>query len=245
MKIHYFDTVTSTNTVLREMACEGAPEGTIVIAHEQTAGRGRMGKQFFSPSHTGLYMSILVRPDISAQDSLLLTTSTAVAVARAIESVSDNKADIKWVNDIYIADKKVCGILVESSYNSTTSKLDFAIIGIGINLICPPEGFPDEISNIATSIYTNSTFSENNKEELISNIIKYFFEYYHNITDKKFIEEYIRRSMIIGRKITIIDSSHTTDATALEIDDQCRLKVRLNDNTETWLSYGDVSIKPC
>ncbi len=112
-----------------------------------------MGKKFYSPSNTGLYISILVRPDIPADQALFLTTSAAVATAKAIEDVSNKKADIKWVNDIYIEGKKVCGILTEAAFNIETSKLDYAIVGIGIN-VCPPEGgFPEDISEIATAIF--------------------------------------------------------------------------------------------
>ena len=106
LDISVFSSVTSTNTILKEMAEQGAKEGTVIIAEEQTAGRGRTGKQFYSPKGTGIYISILLRPDIPAEESLFLTTSAAVATARAIEDVSDKRALIKWVNDIYLEDKK-------------------------------------------------------------------------------------------------------------------------------------------
>ena len=106
LNITVYDTISSTNDVLKEQAAQGAPHGTVIISQEQTAGKGRMGKNFYSPSKTGIYLSILVRPDIPAGESLFLTTSAAVATAKAIEDVSDKKADIKWVNDIYISDKK-------------------------------------------------------------------------------------------------------------------------------------------
>ena len=117
LDISVFSSVTSTNTILKEMAEQGAKEGTVIIAEEQTAGRGRTGKQFYSPKGTGIYISILLRPDIPAEESLFLTTSAAVATARAIEDVSDKRALIKWVNDIYLEDKKTCGILTEGAFN--------------------------------------------------------------------------------------------------------------------------------
>ena len=137
LDISVFSSVTSTNTILKEMAEQGAKEGTVIIAEEQTAGRGRTGKQFYSPKGTGIYISILLRPDIPAEESLFLTTSAAVATARAIEDVSDKRALIKWVNDIYLEDKKTCGILTEGAFNVETGKLDYAIVGIGINKQIP------------------------------------------------------------------------------------------------------------
>ena len=144
------DSVTSTNTELIEMAKNGAKEGTVLIASEQTAGKGRTGKSFYSPEGSGVYLSILLRPDFKPEDALFLTTIAAVATAKAIESVSDKEAKIKWVNDVYLDNKKVCGILTESALSSDMEKLDYAVVGIGINL-CPPEGgFPDDIKNIAS-----------------------------------------------------------------------------------------------
>ena len=143
-----------------------------------------MGKNFYSPSKTGIYLSILVRPDIPAGESLFLTTSAAVATAKAIEDVSDKKADIKWVNDIYISDKKVCGILTEASFNIETGKLDYAIVGIGINICYPDGGFPDNINDIATAVFDSNTDTVNKRSILIAHLLDYFMDYYENF-DKK------------------------------------------------------------
>ena len=132
----------STNTRIRVLAEDGAPEGTVVVAAAQTAGRGRSGKSFLSPAGTGLYMSILLRPALTMGDSLLITTAAAVAVSRAIERVAGCEAKIKWVNDVYVDEKKVCGILTEGALDLENGGLRYAILGIGIN-ICPPDGgFP-------------------------------------------------------------------------------------------------------
>lgn len=243
VNIHKYNIVSSTNTLLIDMASKGATEGTIIIADSQTNGRGRMGKNFYSPSGTGLYLSILLKPNLPASQSLYLTVSAAVAVARAIESVTHHNAQIKWVNDIYIENKKVCGILAESSFNSTTGKLDYVIVGIGINLTKPEAGFPDDISNIAGAIFDTDTFTESNKNLLISNLINNFMLLYEDLNNKTFINEYIARSMIIGKNICITSENQTINATALEINDDCQLKVRHPDNSEQWLSYGDVSIR--
>ena len=238
-----FSSVTSTNTILKEMAEQGAKEGTVIIAEEQTAGRGRTGKQFYSPKGTGIYISILLRPDIPAEESLFLTTSAAVATARAIEDVSDKRALIKWVNDIYLEDKKTCGILTEGAFNVETGKLDYAIVGIGINVCIPDGGFPDNIKDIATAIFDKQTDSINKRSILIANLLDYFMEYYKDFKSKSYVKEYIERSMIIGKTITVIEGSKTSVAKAIDIDKNCRLKVQFEDGTTKWLSSGEVSTK--
>ena len=195
LDISVFSSVTSTNTILKEMAEQGAKEGTVIIAEEQTAGRGRTGKQFYSPKGTGIYISILLRPDIPAEESLFLTTSAAVATARAIEDVSDKRALIKWVNDIYLEDKKTCGILTEGAFNVETGKLDYAIVGIGINVCIPDGGFPDNIKDIATAIFDKQTDSINKRSILIANLLDYFMEYYKDFKSKSYVKEYIERSI--------------------------------------------------
>ena len=243
LDISVFSSVTSTNTILKEMAEQGAKEGTVIIAEEQTAGRGRTGKQFYSPKGTGIYISILLRPDIPAEESLFLTTSVAVATARAIEDVSDKRALIKWVNDIYLEDKKTCGFLTEGAFNVETGKLDYAIVGIGINVCIPDGGFPDNIKDIATAIFDKQTDSINKRSILIANLLDYFMEYYKDFKSKSYVKEYIERSMIIGKTITVIEGSKTSVAKAIDIDKNCRLKVQFEDGTTKWLSSGEVSTK--
>ena len=243
LDISVFSSVTSTNTILKEMAEQGAKEGTVIIAEEQTAGRGRTGKQFYSPKGTGIYISILLRPDIPAEESLFLTTSAAVATARAIEDVSDKRALIKWVNDIYLEDKKTCGILTEGAFNVETGKLDYAIVGIGINVCIPDGDFPDNIKDIATAIFDKQTDSINKRSILIANLLDYFMEYYKDFKSKSYVKEYIERSMIIGKTITVIEGSKTSVAKAIDIDKNCRLKVQFENGTTKWLSSGEVSTK--
>ena len=127
-------TVTSTNDLLRQQAEAGAPEGTVLIATEQTAGKGRRGHSFFSPPDTGLYLSLLLRPALEAREALSLTTCAAAAVALAIEECAGIPAQIKWVNDVFCRGKKVCGILTEASLDLESGGLQYAIVGIGVNL---------------------------------------------------------------------------------------------------------------
>jgi len=143
-----FDRVASTNDAAKEMAASGAPEGTCVLAGEQTAGRGRLGRSWSSPSGEGLYLSVIVRPAIRAAQSTVLTLAAAVAVGETLELGFQVPADIKWPNDVMASGRKICGILVESAIEG--DRLQYAVIGIGVNIA--QQAFPDEISRVATSL---------------------------------------------------------------------------------------------
>ena len=151
-----YATVTSTNDIVKNAARAGAEEGFTVTARCQTAGRGRMGRSFFSPDGTGLYISILLRPTFHPKDALMITTAAAVATARALEAAGSRNIGIKWVNDLLINGKKIAGILTESSLSMGADSLDFAVLGIGINLLSPSNGFPEEIKDIAGAVFDNA-----------------------------------------------------------------------------------------
>ena len=167
-------TVTSTNALLKEKAALGAPEGTVLIALSQTAGRGRFTRSFFSPEDSGIYMSILIRPRISAENAALITTAAAVAVAEAAENLSGRKAGIKWVNDVLIDGKKICGILTEASLNIESGALDYAVLGIGLNAYEPKCGFPQEIKNIAGAIFRKK--KDGLRSKLAAAVLENFFK---------------------------------------------------------------------
>ncbi len=234
------DVVDSTNAVAKAYGEHGAPEGTVVIADSQTAGRGTRGRSFFSPDGTGLYISILLRPNIPATEALSITTAAAVAVSRAIESVSDRSAYIKWVNDIYCDEKKVCGILTEASVNLQTGALDYAVLGIGVNVCDPTGGFPAEIADIAASVFGRS---EGDRCRLAAAILNEFFAIYRMLSSNIHTNEYRERSLLIGRRITVKTTDGDRAALVTDIDEQCRLRVRYDDGTEGVLSSGDVSIR--
>lgn len=235
--------ITSTNDVLKEEASNGAKEGRIIIAMEQTKGKGRMERPFYSPLGTGIYLSILMRPDMSAKDALFITTAAAVAVAKAVEELSEKKAQIKWVNDIYCDGKKVCGILTEASLNIETLKLDYAVLGIGINIMEPEGGFPDEIKDIASAVFENGKCTDQIRSRMAGLIIKYFWEYYEHIEEKTFMEEYKNRSYVIGKEIYVITGESKEHAVAVDIDDEAHLIVKMDDGTINTLSSGEVSTK--
>lgn len=243
-QIRIFESLPSTNTTLKEMAFQGAPEGTIIIAEEQTAGRGRMNRTFYSPSGTGVYMSILLRPTFSASQSLLITTAAAVAVAESIEEVTGLDAAIKWVNDIYLNDRKTCGILTEASFNMETSRLAYAVLGIGINMRTPAGGFPGELKPIVTSVFENCVYSPEKRDRIVAGIINRFGGFYENLTNKSFIDGYRNRSWLKGKEVNVISGDNRVPATAGDIDDDFRLQVRYPDGTEEFIGSGEVSVKP-
>ncbi|MDF2539142.1 MAG: hypothetical protein K0S76_2163 [Herbinix sp.] len=233
--------VTSTNTLAKEQAGQGAKAGTVIVAREQTQGRGRMGRTFYSPDSTGIYFSIILRPKLSIEDSLLITTATAVAVAKAIETVSKKAAVIKWVNDIFVEGKKVCGILTEASLNFECGSLEYAVVGIGINIVT--KAFPGEISLVAGSILSEKPEDSSVTSRLVAEVLNNMAECMHSITDKKYLEEYRNRSFLIGQEILVLRGSKSLPAKAIDIDDKARLVVEYPDQTKEALTSGEVSVR--
>ena len=160
LELQVYKTITSTNTVLKALAAEGAPAGLALIAGEQTAGRGRMGRSFYSPADSGLYLSLLLRPNVSAVEATRLTACAAVAVAETIEELSGRPAQIKWVNDIFVDGRKVCGILTEASVDCENGMMHYVIIGLGVNTRVPAGDFPEELKGIAGAAFDANSIPE-------------------------------------------------------------------------------------
>ncbi len=240
LNITIFNELDSTNNYAKQLGSKGIKENTLIIAESQTSGRGRMGRTFYSPNSTGLYFSLLLYPEFSAEKSLLLTVMASVAVAETIMEYSKNSVKIKWVNDVYIDGKKACGILTEGKINNH-KYLDYAVVGIGINLIAPENDFPSDIKDIATSVFQES-IAENIKEEFLAKIINRFFEMY-NSNDKDYISRYKKYSYLIGKEINIISGGTTIPATVLDITDECHLLVKNKNGEIEEISSGDVSVR--
>ncbi len=237
--LNVYDCVDSTNKIAMEMAASGAPAGTVIAAASQTAGRGRLGRSFYSPCGSGIYISIILRPDAPAQDSLFLTVSTAVAVCRAIELMSDERAKIKWVNDIYMRDRKVCGILVQGAADG--DKIDYAVTGIGINLLPPEEGFPNDINAVAGSVFTSSF--PDMRSSLAAKVIENAMKLCRLPADRSVIDEYRRRSWLDGCSVNVIQNGSTVPAKVIGIDEECRLEIVYDDGRTDRLMAGEVSVR--
>lgn len=243
LRIEVVKTISSTNEAVKTLASNGEAEGKVILAEEQTGGRGRKGREFFSPPGTGIYMSILLRPKLSAAESALLTTSAAVAVALSLESISGKDTQIKWVNDVFMDGKKVCGILTEASMSLENGWLDYAVLGIGINVALPSDGFPNDLTEIATSVFSESNDYGDLRNRLVAQVLNNFMRFYEHLTDRLFLSEYRKRIISLGRPVTVIKDNKQRKATAIDINDDCHLKVRYENGDEEYLSSGEVSIK--
>ena len=239
--VQVYDTLPSTNRTAKMLAEQGAAEGTVVIAASQTEGRGRLGRAFCSPPDTGLYMSVVLRPQLEAHKALMITVAAAVAVCRAVEEHTDLSPRIKWVNDIYCRDRKVCGILTEASLDAQTGLLDYAVLGIGINVREPKGGFPADIAAIAGALFEDENGADRNR--IAATVLRCFAREYARLEEEAFVAEYRRRSMLNGRSVTVTTPLGSISATALDVDEACRLRVRYDDGREETLSSGDVSIR--
>lgn len=239
-EIKVYDELDSTNRYVKEQAEKGAPEGLVVFAEKQSMGRGRLGRRFFSPEQKGIYMSVLLRPEIGWEESVRITSMVAVAVAEAIEKVGKIPTQIKWVNDIFMNRKKTCGILVESGADMQKGTLSYAVVGIGINT--GKIKFPEELQEIATSI-GNECGTEINRNLLAAEVLHSLEKWYPTIRDGKFLEESRRRSIVLGKQIFVHESEgNVYEATALELDDMGHLLVKKGED-KILLHSGEVSVR--
>lgn len=227
------ESVPSTNTLLHEWADAGRPEGTLLLTDHQTAGRGRRGRSFHSPQGTGLYMSLLLRPTFGLEQAVFLTTACAVCAAEAVEALGVSLG-IKWVNDLYRDGKKVAGILTEAVDGGI-------IVGIGLNLYPPKDGFPAEIQEIAGSIFDHEIPGLKNR--LAAEWADRFWAEYQTLSPAHFLDRYRARSVLLGRAVTVLRPEGGIPAIARAINDRCELVVETFDGKCLTLSSGEVSIR--
>lgn len=238
-EIRIEETLDSTNDHAKRLAARGAPDGTVVIARQQTGGKGRRGRNFFSPPDSGLYMTLLLRPDFPAADAAMLTSLTAVAVAEAIETLSPVSVGIKWVNDLFAGGKKLCGILTEASMDMESGMLEYMVVGIGVNV--GKINFPPELCDIATSI-ENETSQPVRRSALAAAILNRMETRLADRSDS-FLEESRRRSIVLGKTVTVTQGNLSYPAQAVGIDDQGRLVVQTAGGIRH-LGSGEISVKP-
>lgn len=229
----------STNALLREKAGEGIPEGYTIVANAQTGGRGRLGRGFYSPPDTGLYLSLLLRPlGYTPDQAVKITTMAAVAACRAIDFLSGRNTQIKWVNDLYLDGRKVGGILTEGVFNLETGCPDYIVLGIGINVYPPREGFPEELAQTAGTVLDEQRCDGKNR--LAADFLNHFWDISRN---GDYAEEYRAKSLVIGRPLRVITPAGERNALALDVDRDCRLIVRYDDGSIDRLSSAEVSVR--
>lgn len=265
MNFIHFKKIDSTNAEALRLLGSAGQKGaaalsgldqTVLAADEQSSGRGRLKRAFYSPAKTGVYFTAIYAPQKEIQEPALLTASAAVAVCRSLKEFFGADAKIKWVNDVYVSGKKVCGILAEG-HLGPNGKIDAAAIGIGINIY--PSDFPAEIAGRAGSVLPDTFGASNNREEAKNQAGDIRLDLAQDISQKLFdilgddfktraaLDEYAALSFIVGKTITVLpvigDDNSAYAATVLGIDKKARLLVRLNDGSERALSSGEISIR--
>ena len=234
-EIIILDSVDSTNNYLKKLTEENIKEGTIVIARRQTKGRGRTGNSFFSPDG-GLYMSILLDSGLNTE---FVTALSGVSVCHAIEKCTELSPKIKWVNDIYIDRKKICGILAEGTV-SPVGKLENIILGIGLNILAPKGGFPEDIKDKAGALYEYN-MPKDAENRITAEIINSLFQI---VTEKsnKFIDEYKKLSLLTGKEIEYKKNNILYTGRVISIDDKLRLVIETPSGEKDILSSGEIKI---
>lgn len=241
LNIELFDEIDSTNTYAKGLIVDGATEG-LIVANCQTAGRGRSGHTFYSPKDSGIYMSYFYTPENGLAGAESCTTKTAVAVATAFESLYNEPFDIKWVNDIYYRGRKIAGILAEAV--TTGINKGSVVIGIGINV--STTDYPDEIMDRAGHLPSKETVTRNHIVASIINNLVPLVKDSDNALD--YVNQYRSRLLMLGEKVTFLDHTKGTDpelirteATVLDIDNECGLIVSFADGSARTIKNGEVS----
>lgn len=241
-QIQWFDSIDSTNTCAKKLAAQGAPHGTAILAGSQSAGRGRMGRSFHSPQGLGIYMSVILRPDCSPAQLMHLTCAVGVAMCDAVEAVCSIRPGIKWINDLLAGGKKVGGILTELSLTAS-GRVDYAVVGIGINCNHSLYDFPEELHAIAGSLamVTGQTVSQ---EALAAAMLTSLEKMSRSLlAEKKAVMESYRRSCVtLGKPVYIVSAPNVTGI-AEDVDDDGALLLRLSSGQLCKLNSGEVSIR--
>ena len=241
--IYVYDRLESTNKTAKEMAISGAEHGTVIIADCQTAGKGRYGRSFHSPPNHGLYMSIIIQPmQYSFSAPTLITAFAAVTVCEAIEAVSDNTPKIKWVNDIFLDGKKVCGILTEAVTDFESGNTQWIVVGIGINYSTPATEFPEDLQHIAGSVFGSDT-PPATRNRLAAEIVNSFFIQENKYDEKAMLEKYKQRMFMLGKTVLVTGTAEPYEAMAVDVDSNGHLVVQKSTGELLSLSAGEISIR--
>lgn len=229
----------STNSDVKDLLSQTElPEGTVLLTDYQTAGRGRRGRQFFSPKGCGIYFSILTRPKKEAVDALVITTHAAVAVVRAVKELYGISLSIKWVNDLFYEGKKVCGILAEGKWKHP--KLLYCVMGIGLNLFTPRGGYPDVLKEIAGSLFGeyNAEKSDSvNRNKLLATIL---YHYFSICEETEVLEEYREKNLVLGRTVRFLENGKEQVGRVKRITDKGELQIETETGEEKILLSGEV-----
>ena len=242
-RIQFFDTITSTNDVLKQLALQGAPEGTTLVADSQTGGRGRMGRTFLSPSGVGIYLSVLLRPNCKPTELMHLTCASATAACSAIEQTSGFRSGVKWTNDIVYNKRKLAGILTELGLNQDGTTA-YAIIGIGFNCNQQLRDFPPAIQDVAGSLKM-VTGKETDRALLAAKMIEALYQMNRELLSDRagILARYRQDCITLGQEISLVRGDEIRHGKALDVDDNGALVVRYEDDTIEAVNSGEVSVR--
>lgn len=243
-RIYLFAEVDSTNTQLKKMAQVGSPAGTVLVADRQSGGRGRLGRSFLSPGGVGVYLSALIRPDCAPADLMHLTCAVAVAMCDAVEAAFGFRPGIKWTNDLVVGNKKLGGILTELGLDPKTGRVDYAVLGIGINCGQLEDDFDESIRTIATSVRM-VTGQEADRNLLIAQMILALERMDQTLLNSPaaMLDRYRRDCITMGKEVSILRGEEIRHATALDIDAEGGLIVRYNTGEIGTVTSGEVSVR--
>lgn len=242
-QVHWFNTIDSTNNEAKRMAQAGAPHGTVLIAGQQTGGRGRMGRSF-SSAPGGIYLSVILRPACSPVQLMHLTCAVGVAMCDAVEQVTGFRPGIKWINDLVAGSKKLGGILTELSIDANSQRINYAVVGIGLNCNQLPGDFPAELDQIAVSL--NTVLGKAVPEERIAAAMLCSLQQMDSIllTHKASVMQRYRKDCVtLGQQIHVVGDPDGCYATAFDVDDDGALMVRFADGAVKTLQSGEVSVR--
>lgn len=235
-------TIDSTNLEAKRIVNEDPTFEGVILSEEQTKGRGRLGRVFYSPSESGLYMSLVLRPVADLDNATLITTAAAVAVCQAIETLAGKKPQIKWVNDIFLDGRKVCGILTEGIMDMESRTIGTIILGIGLNFREPETDFPDEIQSIAGTLFDKKNAAVT-RNQMVAEILNRFYLLYPDLVKRSYLDEYRKRCFVLGEQVTFPQGNETIEAKAIAIDNDGGLVVALPNGKTKILTFGEISIK--
>ena len=240
--LYWYETTDSTNTRAKQLAKEGAPHGTVLIAGHQTGGRGRMGRTFQSPEGQGVYLSVILRPNCEPSQLMHLTCAAGVAMMDAVETVSGTRPQVKWINDLVVSSKKLGGILTEMSVSN--GLVEYAVIGIGINCLQNENDFPSEISAIATSVClaAKKTVSP---EALAAAMVEELWKLSNSVFTHKaqIMDRYRENCITLGKDIQVIRGDSILPGKAVDMDDDGGLLVRYENGSVQTVASGEVSVR--
>jgi BirA family biotin operon repressor/biotin-[acetyl-CoA-carboxylase] ligase len=229
--------IDSTNTEAKRLLANGHTGKALILAESQTGGRGRLGRSFYSPAHTGVYMTLITQPDAALEDAVSITTAASVAVARAIKMLTAQEPQIKWVNDVYVDGKKVCGILTEAVTDFETGTAQSILVGIGVNV--STDQFPAEMADTAGALRASGL----SRNRLIAVIASELLRLAEDLSDKSYMDEYRRHSFVIGKEIVYYEKNERFYAKAIGISDQGELIVQGEDGVQRLLKSGEITLR--